>query len=63
VIGLASAAAATRLLDAFLVDVSPTDPATLVTVAGLFTVVAGLASWLPASRAAAVDPMRALRTE
>jgi predicted permease len=62
-IGLISAAAATRLLGAFLVDVSPTDPTTLATVAALFAVVAVLASWLPASRAAAVDPMRALRTE
>ncbi|MGH7580326.1 MAG: ABC transporter permease, partial [Gemmatimonadales bacterium] len=62
-LGLAGAAAATRLLSGFLVDVSPTDPATLVSVVVLFTTVALLASWLPARRAAAVDPMRALRSE
>jgi ABC-type antimicrobial peptide transport system permease subunit len=63
VLGMAGALAATRVLGAFLVDVSPTDPATLVAVAFLFTAVALLASWLPARRAAAVDPMRALRSE
>jgi predicted permease len=62
-LGLAGALAATRVLASFLVDVSPTDPATLVSVAVLFTAVALLASWLPARRAAAVDPMRALRSE
>jgi macrolide transport system ATP-binding/permease protein len=62
-LGLAGALAATRVLAAFLVDVSPTDPATLGSVAVLFTAVALLASWLPARRAAAVDPMRALRSE
>jgi putative ABC transport system permease protein len=51
------------LLATFLVDVSPTDPSTLVAVVTLFTMVALLASWLPARRAAAVDPMRALRSE
>jgi hypothetical protein len=44
-------------------EVSPTDPATLVSVVVLFTTVALLASWLPARRAAAVDPIRALRSE
>jgi len=62
-LGLAGAAAATRLLSGFLVDVSPTDPATLASVLVLFTTVALLASWLPARRAAAVDPMRTLRSE
>lgn len=62
-LGLAGALGATRVLASFLVDVSPTDPATLVSVALLFTMVALLASWLPARRAAAVDPMRALRSE
>ena len=62
-VGLAGALAATRVLASFLVEVSPTDPATLATVALLFTSVALLASWLPARRAASVDPMRALRGE
>jgi predicted permease len=63
VLGLAGALAATRVLASFLVDVSPTDPATLMSVALLFTSVALLASWLPARRAASVDPIRALRSE
>jgi len=62
-LGLACAVAAARLLAAFLVDVSPSDPATLLWVTGLFTIVALLASWLPTQRAAAVDPVRALRWE
>ena len=55
--------AAARLLGAFLVNVSPSDPVTLLSVTAFFTAVAVLASWLPAQRAAAVDPVRALRWE
>ncbi len=62
-LGLAGAAAVTRLLAAFLVEVSPTDPTTLLSVVGIFAAVAVLASWYPARRAAAVDPVRALRSE
>ena len=62
-LGFVGAVAATRALAAFLVDVSPTDPATLLSVGVLFTTVALVASWLPARRAARVDPMRALRNE
>ena len=62
-LGLAAALAGARVLAAFLVGVEPTDPAILLSAAGLFTGVALLASWLPARRAAAVDPMRALRWE
>ena len=62
-LGLTGAFTVARLLAAFLVNVRPTDPATLLSVIALFTAVAVLASWLPARRAAAVDPMRALRSE
>jgi predicted permease len=62
-IGLAAAAATARLLGAFLVNVSPSDPVTLLSATGLFAAVALLASWVPARRAAAVDPVRALRWE
>jgi predicted permease len=62
-LGLAGALAAARLLGAFLVNVSPSDPVTLLSVTAFFAAVAVLASWLPARRAAAVDPVRALRWE
>ena len=52
-LGLAGAVAATRLLATFLVNVSPTDPVTFLSVIALFTGVAVVASWLPARRAAA----------
>jgi putative ABC transport system permease protein len=62
VIGIGIALAATRLLSGLLYDVSPTDPLTLgATCIGLL-VMAGLASWIPARRAAAVDPSEALRS-
>jgi putative ABC transport system permease protein len=44
-----------------LVGVKPTDPLTFVGMAALFFVIAALSSWLPARRAAAVDPTTALR--
>ncbi|HJR50057.1 MAG TPA: ADOP family duplicated permease, partial [Gemmatimonadales bacterium] len=62
-LGLAGALATARLLGSFLVNVSPSDPITLLSVTAFFTAIALLASWLPARRAAAVDPVRALRWE
>jgi putative ABC transport system permease protein len=61
--GLAGAFLLTRLMSAMLVGVQPTDPATFSIVAVLFLFVAAMASWLPARRAAALDPARALREE
>jgi putative ABC transport system permease protein len=61
--GLGGAFLLTRLMSAMLVGVHPTDPATFAVVAILFFSVAALASWLPARRAAALDPARALREE
>jgi putative ABC transport system permease protein len=62
-IGLAGAAATAHLLDSFLFEVGPFDPAVL-TMASIFVLMLALgASLLPAQRAAAVDPIKALRTD
>lgn len=62
-IGLPGALAASRLLESFIFDVTPTDPATFAAVAALLTAAALLGSYLPARRASRVDPMRTLREE
>ncbi|HEY0777214.1 MAG TPA: ABC transporter permease [Gemmatirosa sp.] len=62
-VGLLLAVGATRLLTAFLFGVSPLDTVTFGGVAALLTVVALMASYLPARRAAGVDPLVALRQE
>ncbi len=63
VLGLAGAAAATRLLQGLLHGVAATDPWTYAAVALLVLAVTVLASWLPARRAGALDPVVALRAE
>jgi putative ABC transport system permease protein len=60
-LGLAAAYAATRLMTTMLVGVKATDPLTFVAVAGVFFAIAAFSSWLPARRAAALDPTSALR--
>ena len=62
-IGLAASFALMRVISSLLYGVSATDPVTFVLVTLLLIVVAALASYLPARRAARVDPMLALRTE
>jgi len=62
-LGLGSAFALTRLMSALLFEVSPTDPPTFAAVPVLLTAVALFASYLPAQRAAAVEPLEAIRTE
>ena len=62
-IGLIAALIFTRVLASMLVEVKPTDPVTFASVAVLFLVIAFLASWLPALRAAGLDPTTALRNE
>jgi ABC-type antimicrobial peptide transport system permease subunit len=63
VIGLGAALALGRFVEAILYDVAPTDPVTLAAVAAALLGVAALAAWLPARRAAAVQPLEALRAE
>jgi predicted permease len=62
-IGLAGALALSRTMTSLLFDLSPRDPATLLGVAVLLAAVAFVASYLPARRAARVDPLIALRSE
>jgi predicted lysophospholipase L1 biosynthesis ABC-type transport system permease subunit len=61
VIGLIGAAATTRVLGSLLFEVSPTDPLTLAAVALFLMLLAALASYAPARRAARVDPIEVLR--
>ncbi len=62
VIGRAGAFALTRLLQDLLFHISPTDPATFLTVVLLFFAVTLAASYIPARRATRIDPATALRT-
>ena len=63
VIGAGSALILTRLMRSMLVGVAPSDPLTFVGVAGLFFAIAIVACWIPARRAASLDPANALRDE
>jgi putative ABC transport system permease protein len=62
-IGLGAAAGVTRLMTTLLYDVRPLDPLTYAAVTLVLAVAAVLASWIPARRAAAVDPAEALAAE
>jgi len=61
--GLVAAVGLTRLMKSMLFEVKPLDPATFATVALGLVLAAALASYLPALRATAVDPMVALRAD
>jgi predicted permease len=63
VIGLGAAAGLTRLMSSLLYGITPLDPVTYVAVPLVLVTATVLASYLPARRAASVEPVEALRTE
>jgi predicted permease len=63
VIGIVGAVLATRVLDTLLFGVRPMDVVTFTAMSALMLAVALIASYIPARRASAVDPMRSLRTD
>jgi ABC-type antimicrobial peptide transport system permease subunit len=62
-LGLGAAAGLTRLMSSLLSGVSPLDPATYLVVPAVLVAAALLASYLPARRVAAVNPVEALKME
>jgi ABC-type antimicrobial peptide transport system permease subunit len=63
VVGVAAAFGLTRLISSFLFGVKSWDPIAFLTIPILLLIVALAAVWLPAARAARLDPMHALRVE
>ena len=62
-IGLGGAALATRLIASFLFQTEPIEPVTFSIVAALLVVAGCVAAWIPARRAARIDPVLALRAD
>jgi predicted permease len=62
-LGVLLSLAAGRFVESLLVDISPRDPLTIVTVVGILLAVSACAAIRPARRAASVDPVAALKTE
>jgi putative ABC transport system permease protein len=63
VVGIAAALMVARVLQSFLFEVGPTDPLTIGAAGLLFTSVTVIACWAPTRRAAAIDPLEALRCD
>ncbi len=61
--GLMAALLLTQAMTSMLVGIKPTDPVTFAAMAALFFLIAAVATWIPARRAAALDPSAALREE
>jgi ABC-type antimicrobial peptide transport system permease subunit len=62
-VGIPAALALTQLVREALYGIQPNDPFSFIAAGALMFVVAAVAAWIPARRAARVDPMRALRCE
>jgi putative ABC transport system permease protein len=62
-VGIAGSLGAARLLADLLFGVPPHDVPVLIAAAAVLVATAGIANWLPARRAARLDPMKTLRTE
>ena len=62
-VGVIAARALSRLMSAMLFEVSPADPRTYVAVTAVLLATALIAAYVPARRAAAVDPMAVLRSD
>jgi ABC-type antimicrobial peptide transport system permease subunit len=63
VVGLGAAAGLTRLMASLLYGITPIDPVTYAAVALMLVIATIVASYLPARRAASVDPIEALKAE
>ncbi|MBS1857182.1 MAG: ABC transporter permease [Acidobacteria bacterium] len=61
--GILAALALTRVMTTMLVGIRPADPLTFIAMIALFAAIATLAAWLPARRAASLDPTEALREQ
>jgi ABC-type antimicrobial peptide transport system permease subunit len=63
VLGVIGASVLTRSMESVLFGIEPADPLTFAEVVAVLLAAAALASWLPARRALAIDPVTALRLE
>lgn len=63
VVGLAGALGATWVIESFLFETAPTDPATFAAVALVLGIAGCIAAWIPARRAVRIDPVTALRVD